>query len=95
MSNDRDDYAARLADIDRKLEQNCKTMEENLRNFMTANITNSIKQAVQNLIMDNLVEASTTKILSKITKSDRMDALVDNIVHQENAQLKALSLKVS
>ena len=62
---------------------------------MTTNITDSIKQAVQNLIKENLVEASTTKILSKITKSDRMDALVDNIVHQENAQLKALSLKVS
>ena len=60
---------------------------------MTANITNSIEQAVWNSIKDNLVEASTNKTLTEITDSKRMDTLVDNIVHKENDVTKMKSTK--
>ena len=79
MSSDRDDYAACLAELDRKLEQNHKSMEK-MKNFMTADITNSIKHVIRNSIKDNLVEESTNKTLTEITDSERMDALVDNTV---------------
>ena len=80
-------------DSSQKLEHNRKTMEENMKNFMTSDITDSIKQAVWNLIMDNLVEASKNKILSEITNSKRMEDLVDNIVHKENAQFEDTVVK--
>ena len=64
-----------------------------MKNFMTADITNSIEQAVRNSIKDNLVEASKNKIVSEITNSDCMDTLVDNIVYKENAEFEDTVVK--
>ena len=81
ISQERDEYALRLAELKNNMDTNISNAENNF----LAQLESNAEQMVQNILKENLIQAFTDRILNEIAKSPLINNLADEIInHEEN-----------
>ena len=84
FSQERDEYSLCLA----TLEQNFDAKLENAQNSFLAQLDFNAERAVQNKLKDNLIQASTERILEEIAGSPSIHDLANTIITREEIPLQ-------
>ena len=79
FSQERDEYALKLAQIEKKYDKKFERIETDL----VTKLEHNAERAVQNKIKDSLIQLSTARILSDLTELLHMEKMVDTIVNRK------------